>query len=328
MKLATYRDGSRDGQLVVVSRDLGQAHYATGIADRLAQVLDDWNFLAPQLQDLYAQLNAGRARHAFAFDARQCMAPLPRAGQRLGALAYPSHAGRVRRAWAVALPELPATMPVLYQGAGDDLLGACDDVCLTSEALAADLGASLMVVTGDVARGALPEQALEGVRLLMLANEVTLTALAADELARGLGLVQARAATACSPVAVTPDELGDAWRGGRVRLTLKCSVNGRKLGLVDAGAGMRFDFGQLLAHAARTRRLRAGSLLGADTVSSDDPARGFCSIAEKRVVEALDGSEPVTGYLRFGDVVRVEMLGSDGTSVFGAIEHAVAQAGA
>lgn len=324
MKLATYKDGSRDGQLVVVSRDLGTAHYATGIASRLQQVLDDWNFLSPQLQDLYDLLNAGRARHAFPFDAQQCMAPLPRPCQWVNSAAYIQHAERMRQpSHAEPAPSL-RTDPLMYQGGSGDFLGPCDDVVVPSEALGIDFEAALAVITGDVRMGATPEQALDGIRLLMLANAVSLRHLAAAEQARGAGFLQSRPATAFSPVAVTPDELGDAWQGGRVHLTLQSTWNGRRVGMCEAGPEMAFHFGQLIAHIAKTRNLRAGSIVGSGTVSNQDWARGYSSILDKRSMETLQDGRAVTGFMQWGDTLCIEMKNKAGQSLFGAIDQAIA----
>ena len=281
MKLATYKDGSRDGQLVVVSRDLSLAHYATGTATRLQQVLDDWNFLSPQLQDLYVALNQGKARHAFAFEPRQCMAPLPRAYQWADGSAYLPHLQRVRQARGATLPESMRTDPLMYQGGSDDFLGPTDNAWFGSQAWGIDFEAEVAVITGDVGMGASPEQALDGIRLILLANDWSLRHLVPDELAKGLGFVQAKPATAFSPVAVTTDELGDAWQGGRVHLTLQSTWNGKKLGLTEAGPEMAFHFGQLIAHLAKTRNVRAGSIIGSGTVSNADAAKGVSCIAEK-----------------------------------------------
>ncbi|WHZ10183.1 MAG: Fumarylacetoacetate hydrolase family protein [Burkholderiaceae bacterium] len=331
MKLATYRDGSRDGQLAVVARDLASAHYATGIASRLQQVLDDWGFLSPQLQDLYDMLNAGRARHAFAFDPAQCMAPLPRAYQWADGSAYLNHVELVRRARGAELPADLDTEPLMYQGASDDFLGPCDDVSLMSEAMGLDFEAELAVVTGDVALGATPGQALDGIRLLMLANDWTLRNLVPDELAKGFGFLQSKPATAFSPVAVTPDELGAAWEQGRVHLTLTSSWNGRKVGLCDAGPEMHFHFGELIAHLCRTRNVRAGTVVGSGTVSNRGVERdgrlewpnGYHCIAERRCIEALQNGAPTTEFMKWGDTVRIEMKGRDGQSIFGAIDQKV-----
>ncbi|MFO6420627.1 fumarylacetoacetate hydrolase family protein [Hylemonella sp. W303a] len=333
MKLATYKDGSRDGQLLVVSRDLGQAHYATGIAQRMQQVLDDWNFLAPQLEDLYATLNQGKARHAFPFDAAQCMAPLPRAFQFASGLGGANHLDLV-------YPELTALdAPLLHQGYGH-LQGACDKALFADDGAAQlsgqdpgiDFEAGLAVITGDVPAGAPPEQALDGVRLLMLSNGWTLRQRMAEELKRGLGFVQSKPAVAFSPVAVTPDELGEAWVGGRVHLTLQTSLNGRTVGLCDAGDAMEVPFGQLIAGLGATRRVRVGSIVASGALSNraletegrQDWPKGYASIAEKRAMEARLDGQPATAYMKFGDTLRIEMKGRDGLSVFGAIEQQVA----
>jgi fumarylacetoacetate (FAA) hydrolase len=323
MKLASYKDGSRDGQLVVVSRDLGTAHYATGIATRLQQVLDDWNFLSPQLEDLYRTLNHGKARHAFAFDPRQCMAPLPRAFQWADGSAFINHVELVRKARGAEVPESFYTDPLMYQGASDNLLGPCDDIVCPSEDFGIDFEAEVAVVTADVDMGTSPEAALEGIRLLLLANDVSLRQLVPAELAKGFGFFQSKPATAFSPVAVTPDELGDAWQGGRVHLNLESVWNGKRVGLCDAGPEMTFHFGQLIAHIARTRNVRAGSIVGSGTVSNRDWSRGYSCIAEKRAIETVESGAPKTEFMRYGDTIRIEMKGTDGMSVFGAIDQKV-----
>ena len=332
MKLATYKDGSRDGQLVVVSRDLSTAHYATGIAQTLQQVLDDWNFLAPQLQDLSVTLNHGKARHAFAFDPAMCMAPLPRAYQWADGSAYLNHVELVRAARQSEVPQSFYTDPLMYQGGSDDFIGPCDPVVVASEDFGIDFEAEIAVVTGDVPMGSTPEQALDGVRLLMLANDVSLRNLIPAELAKGFGFFQSKPATAFSPVAVTPDELGDAWQGGRVHLTLQSTWNGRKVGMCDAGPEMTFHFGQLIAHICKTRNVRAGSIVGSGTVSNQavevngrkEWPKGYSCIAEKRAIETILDGQPSTGFMKFGDTIRIEMKGRDGQSVFGAIDQEIA----
>ncbi|MDA8450028.1 fumarylacetoacetate hydrolase family protein [Acidovorax sp. NCPPB 3859] len=332
MKLATYKDCSRDGQLVVVSRDLGTAHYATGIASRLQQVLDDWGFLAPQLQDLYEQLNAGRAPHAFPFEPERCMAPLPRAYQWADGSAYINHVELVRKARNAEVPESFYTDPLMYQGGSDDFLGPCDDVVVPSEAMGIDFEAEIAVVTGDVKMGATPEQALDGIRLVMLANDVSLRNLIPAELAKGFGFFQSKPATAFSPVAVTLDELGDAWEGGRLNLTLQSTWNGRKVGMCDAGPEMTFHFGQLIAHICKTRNVRAGSIVGSGTVSNRgveqngrmEWPKGYSCIAEKRCIETIQDGKPSTGFMQFGDTIRIEMKNKAGQSLFGAIDQAIA----
>jgi fumarylacetoacetate (FAA) hydrolase len=324
MKLGTLKDGSRDGQLVVVSRDLATAHYATGIASRLQQALDDWNFISPQLQDLSDALNGGKARHAFPFEPANCMAPLPRAYQWADGSAYINHVELVRRARNAEVPESYYTDPLMYQGGSDDFLGPWELARFASEDWGIDFEAEVAVITGDVDMGAGPGQALEGVRLLMLANDWSLRNLIPAELAKGFGFFQSKPATAFSPVAVTPDELGDAWQGGRVHLALHSAWNGKKVGLCDAGPEMTFHFGQLIAHICKTRNVRAGSVVGSGTVSNKDWTRGYSCIAEKRAIETIESGSPSTPFMSYGDTIRIEMKGRDGQSVFGAIEQQVA----
>ena len=323
MKLATYKDGSRDGQLVVVSRDLSTAHYATGIAGKLQQVLDDWNFMSPQLQDLYDTLNHGKARYAFPFDPAQCMAPLPRAYQWADGSAFVNHVELVRKAQTAEMAAAFYTDPLIYQGGSDDFIGACDDVVVANEKFGIDFEAEIAVITGDVPMCASPEQALDGVRLVMLANDVSLRSLVPGELAKGFGFLQSKPATAFSPVAVTLDELGDAWKGGRLHLTLQSTWNGRKVGMCEAGLEMTFHFGQLIAHICKTRNVRAGSVVGSGTVSNKDWTHGYSCIAEKRAIETIEDGKPKTEYMKFGDTIRIEAKGKDGLSVFGAIDQEI-----
>ena len=323
MKLATLKDGSRDGQLVVVSRDLSQAHYATGIVNSLQQVLDDWAFMAPQLEDLSVALNQGRARHAFPFDAAQCMAPLPRAFQWADGSAYLNHVELVRKARNATVPESFYTDPLMYQGGSDDFIGPRDPIVVPDEAYGIDFESEIAVITGDVAMQASPEEALESVRLVMLVNDVSLRHLIPDELAKGFGFLQSKPATAFSPVAVTLDELGEAWQGGRLNGVLQSAWNGRRVGLCEAGPEMTFHFGQLIAHLAKTRRVRAGSVIGSGTVSNKDWAKGYSCIAEKRCIETIENGKPSTDFMRFGDTIRIEMKGRDGQSIFGAIDQTV-----
>ena len=326
MKLATYQDGSRDGQLVVVSRDLSLAHFASGIATRLQAVLDDWNFLSPQLEELSQTLNHGKARHAFAFEPKQCLAPLPRAYQWADGSAFINHVELVRKARASEVPASFYTDPLMYQGGSDDLLGACADIVCANADWGIDFEAEVAVITGDVPMGTAPDAAIEGIRLLMLANDVSLRNLIPAELGKGFGFVQSKPATAFSPVAVTPDELGAAWQGGRVHLDLESVWNGKRVGLCSAGPEMTFHFGQLIAHLCKTRNVRAGSIIGSGTVSNQDWACGYSCIAEKRAIETIESGAPKTAFMQFGDTVRIEMKGADGMSVFGAIEQRVVAA--
>jgi fumarylacetoacetate (FAA) hydrolase len=318
MKLATLNDGSRDGQLVVVSRDLMSAHYATGIADHIQHVLDDWIFLSPQLQDLYDTLNHCKARHAFAFDARLCMAPLPRAYLMAVGDAY------ARPANNPAGPASPAaTAAPLRLAYSDALLGACAPLSFAHAGQMPDFEAAVAVVTGDVAQGASPAQALESVRLLMLASHTHYRAWQ-DQPALALS---AQPHTAFSPVAVTTDEFarGDesAWRKGRLRLTLQCSVNGRKFGLCEAGSDMSPHFGELLAHLCQGRRLRAGSIVSSGEVRTLEASHGCSSVATRRWLELAQDGSSKTPWLAQGDSVLIDMKGRDGQSVFGVIDQDV-----
>ena len=332
MKLATYKDGSRDGQLVVVSRDLSTAHYATGIANKMQQVLDDWGFIAPQLVDLSETLNQGKTRHAFPFDPAMCMAPLPRAYQWADGSAYINHVELVRAARGAEVPESFYKDPLMYQGGSDDFMGAQDDVVCASEDFGIDFEAEIAVITADVPMNSTPDEALEGIRLVMLANDVSLRNLIANELAKGFGFVQSKPATAFSPVAVTLDELGDAWDNGRLNLTVQSTWNGRKVGMCEAGPEMTFHFGQLIAHICKTRNVRAGSVVGSGTVSNQgievkgkkEWPKGYSCIAEKRAIETnLDG-KPSSEFMKYGDSIRIEAKGADGQSVFGAIDQKIA----
>ena len=332
MKLATYKDGSRDGQLVVVSRDLSTAHYATGIANKMQQVLDDWGFIAPQLVDLSETLNQGKTRHAFPFDPAMCMAPLPRAYQWADGSAYINHVELVRAARGAEVPESFYKDPLMYQGGSDDFMGAQDDVVCASEDFGIDFEAEIAVITADVPMNSTPDEALEGIRLVMLANDVSLRNLIANELAKGFGFVQSKPATAFSPVAVTLDELGDAWDNGRLNLTVQSTWNGRKVGMCEAGPEMTFHFGQLIAHICKTRNVRASSVVGSGTVSNQgievkgkkEWPKGYSCIAEKRAIETILDGKPSTEFMKYGDTIRIEAKGADGQSVFGAIDQKIA----
>jgi fumarylacetoacetate (FAA) hydrolase len=325
MKLATLKDGTRDGQLAVVSRDLKTAAIADGIAPTLQRALDDWPFMAPQLVALYEQLNAGRAQRAFDFDARNCMAPLPRAYQWADGSAYVNHVELVRRARQAQMPESFWHDPLMYQGGSDDFIGPTDDIVVMSEEWGIDFEGEIAVVTDDVPMGSTPEQAAGHIRLLMLVNDVSLRNLIPAELAKGFGFFQSKPASGFSPVAVTPDELGAAWRDGKVHLPLRATWNNAQVGQPDAGVDMVFSFPQLIAHLARTRNARAGSIIGSGTVSNKDQRRGYTCIAEKRALEMIEGGEARTAFMRFGDHIRIEMLDTNGKSIFGAIDQKVVQ---
>ena len=339
MKLATYRDGSRDGQLVVVSRDLTTAHYATHAAHTLQHVLDDWNFISPQLQDLYVELNHGKGRHVFPFDPTQCMAPLPRAFQFVRGVAYGSHLQLLMQAAAALGDMSPGAMPGWAQLSGDALLGATDDMTWADETFQLDFEAGWAAYTADLPAGCEPSRALEGVRLLALTNTWALRGLVGSASkvvpepvpGAGVSAVQSRPAVAFSPVAVTPDELGETWEKGRLHAVLTTSWNRRRLGGTNAGTDMTLNMGQLLAQAAAHRPLRAGTVVCTGTVGSPGSGEGqsaqwpdgFHSVQAKRASEVLQTGCAVTDYLVAGDTVRMEMTGRDGLSVFGAIEQTV-----
>jgi fumarylacetoacetate (FAA) hydrolase len=289
----------------------------------LQRALDDWTFYAPQLLDLSDSLSQGRARHSFAFDPKACMAPLPRAFQWADGSAYVNHVELVRRARKAEMPPEFWTDPLMYQGGGDDLLGPEDDIVCASEAYGIDFEAEVAVITTDVPMAVKPADALRHVRLLMLVNDVSLRNLIPAELGKGFGFFQSKPATAFSPVAVTPDELGDAWHEGRVHRPMIVHWNGKKVGQPDCGTDMVFNFGELIAHAAKTRNVRAGSIVGSGTVSNKDTKRGYCCIAEKRCLETIEHGAPTTEFMKFGDSVKIEIFDEAGKSIFGAIDQSV-----
>jgi fumarylacetoacetate (FAA) hydrolase len=325
MKLATLKDATRDGQLAVVSRDLKTAVLADGIAPTLQRALDDWHFIAPQLENLYGELNSGRALRAFDFDARQCMAPLPRAYQWADGSAYVNHVELVRKARKAEMPATFWTDPLMYQGGADDFIGPTDDILLVSEEWGIDFEGEVAVVTDDVPQGATPADAAAHIKLLMLVNDVSLRNLIPAELAKGFGFLQSKPASSFSPVAVTPDELCSAWHDGKVHLPLRVTWNGALVGQPDAGVDMVFDFPQLIAHLTKTRNARAGSIIGSGTVSNKDSGKGYSCIAEKRCLETIADGEAKTPFMKFGDSIRIEMQDANGRSVFGAIDQRVVQ---
>jgi fumarylacetoacetate (FAA) hydrolase len=325
VKLGTLKEGGRDGTLVVVSRDLTRAVRAAPSAATLQAALDDWSATAPRLSELYDRLNAGRVLQAFAFDPGHAAAPLPRAYQWADASAYLSHVERVRRARGAEMPESLRTDPLMYQGGSDGLLGPGDPILAASEEWGIDLEAEVAVVTDDVPMGVAPDAAARHIVLLMLVNDVSLRNLIPAELAKGFGFFHGKPPSAFSPVAVTPDELGDRWDGARVHLAMLSFVNGTPLGRPEAGRDMAFGFPRLIAHAAATRPLAAGTIVGSGTVSNVDLSTGVSCLAERRVIETLEGGSPRTPFLRFGDRVRIEMLDAAGRSVFGAIDQRVAR---
>ena len=325
MKLASRKAGGRDGQLVVVDRALTRFAPVPAIAPTLQSALDRWAEVEPLLRDVASALEAGNVADAHPFNPRECAAPLPRAYHWADASAYVNHVELVRKARGAEMPKSFWEDPLIYQGGSDDLLGAHDDARFASEAHGIDLEAEVGVITDDVPMGTPADQMAAHVKLLVLINDWTLRNLVPNELAKGFGFYQSKPATGFAPVAVTPDELSTAWRGGKVHLPLISHINGTLLGRPNAGVDMTFNFHQLLAHAARTRRLGAGTILGSGTISNVDRSAGSSCLAERRTLEQLEHGAPKTPFLRYGDTVRIEMLDESGKSIFGAIEQTVAR---
>ncbi|MFZ6710968.1 fumarylacetoacetate hydrolase family protein [Undibacterium sp. TC9W] len=325
MKLATLKDGSRDGQLLVVSRDLKTAAIADGIAPTLQRALDDWNFIQPQLEELYNRLNSGRVAYSFEFEAKKCMSPLPRAFQWADGSSYVNHVELVRKARSAEMPDSFWHDPLMYQGGSDDFIGPCDDIVMTSEEWGIDFESEIAVVTGDVPMGVKVQHARDHILLLMLVNDVSLRNLIPAELAKGFGFFQSKPASSFSPVAVTPDELGEFWKEGKVHLPLRSSMNGMLVGQPNAGVDMVFSFPQLITHLCKTRNAKAGTIIGSGTVSNKDASKGYSCIAEKRALEMIALGEPVTPYMKFGDSIKIEMLDKNGKSIFGAIDQSVVE---
>jgi fumarylacetoacetate (FAA) hydrolase len=326
MKLGSLKEGGRDGTLVVVSRDLSKAVKASGIAPTLQRALEDWGTTAPRLNALYEVLNASPAETingeaVFAVDFAQFAAPLPRAYEFVDGSAYLPHVERVRKARGAEVPESFYVDPLMYQAVSAGFYGPRDPVLVRDEAYGIDLEAEVVIVTDDVPHGVTPEQAAAHIQLVGLINDVSLRNLIPNELAKGFGFLQSKPRSALSPVFVTPDELGEAWNGNKVHLPLLTHINGQWFGAPEAGVDMQFDFAQLVAHAAKTRPLSAGTIVGSGTVANQDTSLGASCFAEQRTVETLRDGKPSTPFMSFGDTVRIEMLDRDGHSVFGAIEQ-------
>ncbi len=327
MKLASLKGPTRDGTLAVVNRALTRATPAHGVAPTLQHALEQWDRVAPALARLAQSLersdSAGEIDFAAALAAGHVAAPLPRAYEWLDGSAYLSHVERVRRARNATVPESFHRDPLMYQGGAGAMMGPRDPIRVLSEDWGVDLEGEMGAIVGDVAMGATPDEAARAVRLVTLVNDVSFRRLIPAELAKGFGFVNGKGANALAPVALTPDELGDDWRDGRVHRPLACDVNGQRLGAPDAGVDCAFGLFELVAHAARTRDLAAGTLVGTGTVSNQDAGVGFACLMEKRLVEQVERGEAATPFLRFGDTVRLEMQGRDGASLFGAIEQRV-----
>ncbi|MDD5578294.1 MAG: fumarylacetoacetate hydrolase family protein [Methylobacter sp.] len=322
MKLATLKAASRDGSLAVVNRDLTQAKFVPDIALTLQGALDNWAGVEPRLQQVYQKLNEG-GDESILFDACQAAAPLPRAYQWLDGSAYLSHVERVRKARGADLPKSLFDDPLMYQGASDVMLGACDPIEAASEDWGIDFEAEIGVITDDVDYGISVNEAATHIKLVLLINDISLRNLIPDELAKGFGFLHGKPASAFSPVAVTPDELGAVWKDSRLHLPLTVQWNGQLFGHANAGADMQFNFARLIAHAAKSRKLTAGTIIGSGTVSNINPAGGYSCIVEKRVVEIIETGAADTEFMRFGDKVRIEMFDEQGHSIFGAIEQEV-----
>lgn len=323
MKLGSLKEGGRDGSLIVVSRDLTRAVRAKGIASTLQAALDDWSSSAPRLNALYAELNDGKAADAFALDMTALAAPLPRAYEFVDGSAYLPHVERVRRARGAEVPESFYTDPLMYQATSAGFLGPRDPVTVTSEDYGIDLEAEVIVVTDDVPMAATPAQAATHIQLIGLVNDVSLRGLIPGELAKGFGFLQSKPRSALSPVLVTPDELGDAWQGEKLHLPMRTWINEQWFGEAECGVDMQFDFGQLVAHAAKTRPLTAGTVVGSGTIANEDTSKGASCLAEQRTVETLRNGKPSTPFLKFGDRVKIDVTDRDGKSIFGAIEQAI-----
>lgn len=327
MKLATLKQGGRDGTLVVVDSALRRCTLPRGIAPTLQAALDNWDVTAPLLRDIWKRLELDEDVEAVPFDIRQCAAPLPRAYHFADGSAYLSHMELVRRARGAEMPESFLSDPLIYQGLSDSFLGPYDDIRLADEAWGIDFEAEIAVVLDDVPMGVSTVDAARHIKLLMLCNDVSLRNLVPGEVAKGFGFYQSKPASAFSPVAVTPDALRDSWDGARLKGPLISQVNGREIGRPSAGVDMTFSFPDLIAHAARTRRLSAGTILGSGTVSNKDRRSGSSCLAEVRAIETIEHGEPRTPFLAFGDTVRIEMTGPTGASIFGAIEQKVVRDG-
>ncbi|MGP9802276.1 fumarylacetoacetate hydrolase family protein [Rheinheimera sp. NSM] len=335
MKLASLKNGSRDGLLVVVSRDLSRCVAVPAIATTMQQLLDSWVQLSPKLEQVYQALNSGKVDDEMAFDESRCESPLPRAYQWADGSAYVNHVELVRKARNAEMPPSFWTDPLMYQGGSDDFIGPRDNVEVVSEDYGIDFEGEVAVITDDVAMACSADEARSKIRLLMLVNDVSLRGLIPNELAKGFGFFQSKPSSAFSPVAVTPDELGDNWRDGRVHLPLLSIYNGKLFGKPNAGIDMTFDFGQLVAHAAKTRNLGAGAVIGSGTVSNkqgteygtavDEGGVGYSCIAEIRMIETIRDGKPSTAFMKFGDTIRMEMLDAQGNSIFGAIDQQVVQ---
>ena len=325
MKLATLKQGGRDGTLIVVSRDLTRAVRAESIAPTLQNALDRWDLVAPRLQVLYDELNAGTVEDWFELDLTTLAAPLPRCYHFVDGSAYLPHVERVRKARGAEVPESFFTDPLMYQAVSDGFLGPLDDIAMASTDWGVDFESEIGVITDDVPMGASATECGRHIQLITLLNDVSLRNLIPGELAKGFGFLQSKPRSALAPVAVTPDELGDAWRDHKLHRPLKTWLNGDLFGQPEAGEDMQFSFAELVAHAAHTRPLAAGTLVGSGTIANQDTARGASCLAEKRMLEIIADGKPKTPFMQFGDVVRIEMFDDREQSIFGPIEQTLVE---
>ncbi len=323
MKLASLRSSGRDGQLIVVDRALQNAVKVPEIAPTLQAALDRWPETRPQLEKIYAALNHGKMEKAFPFDARKVHSPLPRAYQWADGSAYLNHVELVRKARGAEMPKEFLSDPLMYQGCSDSFLAPSDPIRMASEEFGIDFESEVAVITDDVPMGLSPDKAAKHIQLLVLVNDVSLRNLIPAELGKGFGFFVSKPASAFSPVAVTPDELGDSWRDGKVHLPLLTHLNGKLFGKPNCGVDMNFNFLTLLSYCAKTRNMCAGSILGSGTISNRDRSVGSSCLAEVRMIEIIETGKPITPFLHFGDRVRIEMLDAKNQSIFGAIEQVV-----
>lgn len=323
MKLASLKHG-RDGKLVVVSRDLTQCAPASHVAETMQAALDNWDAVAPKLLQLSHDLDQGRAKESMPFYTHLCASPLPRAYQWADGSAYVNHVELVRKARGAEMPESFWTDPLMYQGGSDSFLSPTEDIVFPDDKGGIDFEGEVAVITGDVPMATPASDAGQYIKLLMLVNDVTLRMVAQPELAKGFGFFQSKPSSAFSPVAITPDELGDKWKDTKVHLPLDAYWNGAKFGSPDAGTDMVFNFAQLIEHAAKTRPLVAGTIIGSGTISNKDRSRGHVCIVEKRMLEKVEQGESKTPFMKFGDTIKIEMLDAAGKTIFGAIEQKVA----
>ena len=322
MKFGSLKSGGPDGTFVLIDRHLQKAATVPEEATTLQSVLENWSQLESTLEKHYNSLNNNELE-SFPTVIEELSSPLPRAYQWLDGSAYLSHVERVRKSRGAELPPSLLTDPLMYQGGSDRFLGPRDPILVRDQAWGTDFEAEIAVITGDVPMGVTPDAARSLIRLILLVNDVSLRSLIPAELAKGFGFLHGKPLSAFSPVAVTPDELGEVWDGGKLHLPLNTYINDKLFGHPNAGEDMQFDFPELISHAAKTRPLAAGTIIGSGTVSNKDASRGYCCILEQRVVEILEDEKPHTQFLGIGDRIKIEMLDGNGQSIFGSIEQVV-----